>query len=105
MLPTLKDGDIIFFKNYIKGESSLKVGQIVVFNHPCKDIILIKRINSIRNNSIKVFGDNKHNSDDSSKFGYVNNEKIIGILTSKLFTRKIKDYLIQKNGSTFLNPK
>ena len=84
MIPTLKEGDIVFFKNYIKGKSLLKSGQIIILNHPLKDIKLIKRIRFINNNSIKVFGDNIEFSEDSNKFGLINDEYIIGIVTSKL---------------------
>ena len=89
-MPTLKDGDIIFFKTYIKGKSVLKVGQIVIFNHPFKDISLIKRIKSVSKNSIEVFGDNNEFSDDSTKFGFINDEKVIGIFTSSVITPKLK---------------
>ena len=105
MLPVLKEGDIVFFKNYKKGESKLKPGQIVIFNHPLKDKCLIKRINLVNQNNIRVLGDNIEISEDSNKFGLLNNEKIIGIVTSKLISPKLKDFLIQKNISTSLNPK
>lgn len=84
MLPTLKEGDIVFFKKYIKNKSLLKVGQIVIIYHPLKNIRLIKRVKSIIKNSIEVLGDNIEFSDDSSKFGLINNEKVIGIVTSKI---------------------
>ena len=84
MLPTLKEGDMVFFKKYIKNKSLLKVGQIVIIYHPLKNIRLIKRVKSIIKNSIEVFGDNIEFSDDSSKFGLINNEKVIGIVTSKI---------------------
>ena len=45
MLPTLKDGDVVFFKKYKQGESSPKIRQIVIFNHPLTKKRLIKRIN------------------------------------------------------------
>ena len=35
-------------------------------------------------NSIEVLGDNIEYSDDSYKFGLINNEKVIGIVTSKI---------------------
>jgi signal peptidase I len=84
MLPTLKEGDMVFFKKYIKNKSLLKVGQIVIIYHPLKNIRLIKRVKSIIKNSIEVLGDNIEFSDDSSKFGLINNEKVIGIVTSKI---------------------
>ena len=105
MLPSLKEGDIVFFKIYKEGKSKPKPGQIVIFNHPLKNIICIKRISVVNQNNIEVLGDNIELSEDSNKFGLLNNEKIIGIVTSKLITPKLKEFLIQKNKSTFLNPK
>ena len=84
MLPTLKECDMVFFKKYIKNKSLLKVGQIVIIYHPFKNIRLIKRVKSIIKNSIEVLGDNIEYSDDSNKFGLINNEKVIGIVTSKI---------------------
>jgi len=105
MFPFLKEGDIVFFKIYKEGKSKPKPGQIVIFNHPIKNIICIKRISVVNQNNIKVLGDNIEFSEDSNKFGLLSNEKIIGIVTSKLIMPKLKDFLIQKNKSTFLNPK
>ena len=83
MLPTLKEGDMVFFKKYNK-KSLLKIGQIVIIYHPLKNIRLIKRVKNIIKNSIEVLGDNIEYSDDSNKFGLINNEKVIGIVTSKI---------------------
>ena len=105
MLPMLKDGDIVFFKKYINYKSILKKGQIVIFDHPLKEICLIKRIKVIRNNSIEVYGDNIELSEDSNSFGFINNEKVIGIVTSKLLNLKLKNFLSQKNSGTFMHPK
>ena len=105
MFPTLKEGDIVFFKKYNHGKSKLKPGQIVIFNHPLNNKNLIKRISSVSQNNIEVLGDNIEFSEDSNKFGLINNEKIIGIVTSKLIIPKLKNFLIQKNRSTSLNPK
>ena len=105
MLPTLKQGDIVFFKKYQKDKSTPKPGQIVIFNHPLKKIICIKRINVVNENNIEVLGDNIKFSEDSNKFGSLKNEKIIGIVTSKLISPKLKNFLFQKNESTSLNPK
>jgi len=104
-MPSLKEGDIVFFKIYKEENSVLKPGQIVIFNHPLKNIFCIKRISVVNQNNIEVLGDNIQFSEDSNKFGLLNNEKIIGIVTSKLIIPKLKDFLIQKNKSTSLNPK
>lgn len=83
-MPSLKESDIVFFKKYIKNKSLLKVGQIVIFYHPLKNIRLIKRVKNVSQNSIEVFGDNIAFSNDSNKFGLINNDKVIGIVTSKI---------------------
>ena len=88
MLPTLKENEIVIFKKYIKNKSLLKVGQIIIFYHPIKNIRLIKRISLVNKNSIGVLGDNIEYSDDSSQFGLISNEKVIGIVTSKIFSLK-----------------
>jgi len=90
MLPTLKEGDIVFFKKYKNNKSKLKNRQIVIFKHPLKNKNLIKRISSVHHNNIEVLGDNIEFSEDSNKFGLVNNGKIIGIVTSKLIIPKLK---------------
>ena len=93
MYPTLKESDVVFFKKYTKNKSLLNVGQIVIFHHPLKNIRLIKRINIVNKNSIEVFGDNIQYSEDSNKFGLINNEKVIGIVTSRLFNLRFKTFL------------
>ena len=105
MLPSLKEGDIVFFKNYKGDKSELKTGEIVIFNHPLKNKSLVKRINLVNQNNIEVRGDNIEFSEDSNKFGLVKNERIIGIVTSKLIIPKLNNFLIQKYRSTSLNPK
>ena len=104
-MPSLNEGDIVFFKEYKKNKSSLKNGQIAIFRHPVKNIRLIKRINSVNQNIVELLGDNIEFSEDSNKFGLVNKERIIGIVTSKLIIPKLNNFLIQKNRSTSLNPK
>ena len=105
MFPYLKEGDIVFFKKYKKNKSILKIGQIVIFKHPLKDKNIIKSINLVNQNNIEVLGDNIKFSEDSNKFGLINNEKIIGIVTSRLVIPKLKNFLTQKNRSTSLDPK
>ena len=96
MLPSLKEGEIVFFKPYKEGESEPKPGQLVIFNHPLKNINCIKRISVVNQNNIKVLGDNIEFSEDSNTFGLLNKEKIIGIVTSKLNFPKLKIFNSKK---------
>ena len=96
MFPSLKEGDIVFFKNYKGDKSELKTGKVVIFNHPLKSKSLIKRINLVNQNNIEVFGDNIEFSEDSNKFGLVKNERIIGIVTSKLIIPKLNNFFNSK---------
>jgi len=89
MSPTFKTGDHVFYKKYVKSKSNLKVGQVVIFLHPTKDRIQIKRIKQLKETSIEVIGDNLKYSTDSRSFGFVQKEKIIGIVTSRILNFKI----------------
>jgi len=89
----------------IFGISLLIYLAFMFFGFFLKNKNLIKRIISVNQNNIEVIGDNIEFSEDSNKFGLINNEKIIGIVTSKLIIPKLKNFLIQKNSSTSLNPK
>ena len=89
MSPTFKTGDHVLYRKYVKSKSNLKVGQVVIFLHPTKDRIQIKRIKQLKENSIEVIGDNLKYSTDSRSFGFVQKEKIIGIVTSRILNFKI----------------
>tara|TARA_Y100001970_G_scaffold152586_1_gene186853 strand:- start:5050 stop:5346 length:297 start_codon:yes stop_codon:yes gene_type:complete len=92
MMPTLYDGDLVFFKKYSKEKTILKIGDIVIFHHPYKNIRLIKRVKAIKEYSIEVTGDNKNSSNDSKLFGFIQKEKIIGIVTSKISNKSINNF-------------
>ena len=47
MEPILESGDIVFYKDVID-RSSISIGDIIIFNHPTKNIKLIKKISSIK---------------------------------------------------------
>ena len=106
MYPYLKNGDIIVFKSFKLKTTTLKVGDIIIFNHPLNDLLLIKRINSITNSGIEVIGDNKEFSKDSNFFGLIPKEKVIGIYSSKinyLLINKIKRLLTNKDSNTLMH--
>ena len=83
MEPILESGDIVFYKDVVD-RSSISIGDIVIFNHPTKNIKLIKRISSIQGEGLEVFGENTNFSDDSNYFGLIKKDSIVGIVTSKI---------------------
>ena len=98
MIPSLYDGDLVFFRKYSANKSTIKIGDIIIFNHPSKKIRLIKRVKTIKDFSIEVSGDNQYLSTDSKSFGAVQKEKVIGIVTSRIsikFISNIKNLFSQ----------
>ena len=79
MEPALKNDDIILVNRLSYFFKKPKVGDIIVLRR--KDYI-IKRIAKISpsadGNKCFVLGDNKKESTDSRKFGWINKKKIIG---------------------------
>ena len=64
--------------------SSIKKGEIVIFNHPTKKIKLIKKISSIKGKGVEVYGENTDFSNDSNYFGLINKNSVVGIVTSRI---------------------
>jgi len=83
MEPILENGDIVFYKD-ILDKSTLSIGDIVIFNHPTKNIKLIKKISSIKAGGLEVSGENTNFSNDSNYFGLINKASIEGIVTSRI---------------------
>ena len=90
MEPTLESGDIVFYKNVID-KSTISIGDIIIFNHPIKNIKLIKKISSIEGDGLEVSGENTNFSDDSNYFGLINKDSIVGIVTSKISRKSLKN--------------
>ena len=88
MEPILESGDIVFYKD-IKSKSIISIGDIVIFNHPTKNIKLIKKISSIKPEGLKVSGENTNFSDDSNYFGLINKDSIVGVVTSSISKKSL----------------
>jgi len=88
MEPLLESGDIVFYKDAIDN-SFISIGDIVIFNHPTKNIKLIKKISSINGEGLEVSGENTNFSDDSNYFGLINKNSIVGIVTSRISKKSI----------------
>ena len=79
MEETLKEGDLITYKNLNPKKINLEVGDIVVASHPkIKNKLLIKRIHRIYKNKFDLRGDNSLASTDSRDFGLIELDLIIG---------------------------
>tara|TARA_B100000575_G_C22539376_1_gene346368 strand:- start:74 stop:373 length:300 start_codon:yes stop_codon:yes gene_type:complete len=83
MEPLLESGDIVFYKDNFD-KTKISIGDIVIFNHPIKNIKLIKKITSIQGEGFEVTGENTVFSDDSNYFGLINKASITGIVTSRI---------------------
>ena len=83
MEPILESGDVVFYKDF-KNRSTISIGDIVIFNHPTKNIKLIKKISSIKGEGLEVSGENSNFSDDSNYFGLINKDSVVGIVTSRI---------------------
>ena len=90
MEPLLESGDIVFYKDVID-RSSISIGDIVIFNHPTKNIKLIKKISSIKGVGLEVSGENTNFSDDSNDFGLINKNSVVGIVTSRISKKSMNN--------------
>ena len=88
MEPILKHGDIVFYKEVID-RSTISIGDVVIFNHPTKNIKLIKKISSIKGTGLEVSGENTNFSDDSNYFGLINKDSIVGVVTSSISKKSL----------------
>ena len=90
MEPILESGDIVLYKN-ITDKSAISIGDIVIFNHPTKNIKLIKKISSIQGVGLEVSGENTNSSDDSNDFGLINKNSVMGIVTSRISKKSMNN--------------
>ena len=88
MEPILESGDIVFYKDFVD-RSSISIGDIVIFNHPTKNIRLIKKISSFKGEGIEVYGENTNFSDDSNYFGLISKDSIVGVVTSRICMKSL----------------
>lgn len=87
MLPTLKPGtDVLVWCWFF----TLKVGDLVAIKYQGKEII--KRIHYILDREYNVIGDNKKESTDSRKFGWIDRKEIIGKV---IFYQKFNNFVIK----------
>jgi nickel-type superoxide dismutase maturation protease len=76
MIPTIKEKEEVLVSSLFYILAKPKINDIVAVRY--KNKILIKRIKKVIDNRYFISGDNKIDSLDSSSFGFVNKEDIIG---------------------------
>ena len=84
MQPALQPGDIVVVDNWVYQENSLQVEDIIIFKRPQNDMVMIKRIKKLRSgysSSIFVEGDNPNKSFDSRRFGWLDEDSVLGKAT------------------------
>lgn len=82
MSPTITDGDAVL----IDPNSKIKIGDVVLANHPYKSSVkILKRVAEIEpNGKVSLVGDNAAGSTDSRTFGSVSIKSIQGRVVCRL---------------------
>ena len=78
MTPFVVDGQSVAINKLAFKIKNPRVGDVVLVQHPHRNIMLLKRITHIQNNTYFVTGDNPAHSTDSRSFGYIDKKYIIG---------------------------
>ena len=83
MEPRIKNGELVLLSGIPYWFKSPRINDIVAFKDS-RDTAMVKRITEIKNGRYFVLGDNKNESLDSRKFGYITKKQIIGKIIYKL---------------------
>jgi len=78
MEPQIEDGQSVLVSSISYLFKTPKINDIVAFKDIRNTQVLIKRITKIKNGKYFVLGDNKRDSLDSRKLGFISKDKIIG---------------------------
>ncbi len=81
MQPMFNDGEKVWSYSWAFLFNSPKKNDVVVFTH--NNIFLMKRVNNISKDKYFLSGDNKTDSMDSSSFGPIDKNKILGKVIKK----------------------
>lgn len=77
MEPTLRDGQRSLF---VRPYRSVRVGDIILLRHSGE--LMIKRVTETRDGMIWVLGDNREESTDSRKFGWIGSCEVVGLFVA-----------------------
>lgn len=90
MQPTFLPGDILLVSSIPYLFSAPKVNDIIGFKDNITSKIFIKRIKEKDKNTFFVCGDNKHDSMDSKKMGWIERKQIVGKVVYLIQNSKVK---------------
>lgn len=79
MWPLFSDGEVVIIK-----KNEYKIGDVIIFDHPFKKMLLVKQIEAIENGMYKVTSIQKIEGEDSSSFGAIKEKEIIGKVIYKM---------------------
>ena len=75
MVPTFSNGDIILVSSFPYLFRKAKIGDIILLK---RERLMIKRITKNEGEKFFVEGDNKNESTDSRKFGWIERKDVLG---------------------------
>ena len=81
MVSTFKENDVVLVNRLSYFLSPPKIGDLIVLK---REKYIIKRIKKIKNNKYFVVGDNKKESTDSRRFGWIDRKDIVGKVLIKM---------------------
>lgn len=81
MTPTFRHGDVVLINRLSYFLSKPKIGDVVVLK---RGKYIIKRIVKVKEKKLFVIGDNKKESTDSRKFGWIDKKEIVGKVIFKI---------------------
>ncbi len=81
MNPAFRAGDTVLVNRLSYFLSKPKIGDVVVLR---RRKYIIKRIVGVKEKKVFVIGDNKKESMDSRKFGWINKKEIVGKVILKI---------------------
>ena len=84
MVPYVADGQSVVVNALAFKIKNPQIGDVVLVQHPHRNIVILKRITRVKNNAYFVEGDNSAHSTDSRHFGYVDKTHIRGKVIATL---------------------
>ena len=84
MYPALKQGDTVIINRFSYLFKNPSIGDIVLVKKPKESRVILKRVTEVKNDLYFLSGDNKKESTDSRKFGYIQKKHILGKMLVKL---------------------